>query len=92
MDTGEGKTLTATLAAATAALSGQPVHIVTVNDYLAARDAAAMRPLYEALKAAGVLVRFFDKPGLSDTLRISIGTSEETDTLLGAIDRTRQSS
>lgn len=49
METGEGKTLTATLAAATAALSGMPTHIVTVNDYLAARDAADMRPLYEAL-------------------------------------------
>jgi preprotein translocase subunit SecA len=49
MDTGEGKTLTATLAAATAALAGTPVHIVTVNDYLAHRDAEAMRPLYEAL-------------------------------------------
>ena len=39
MDTGEGKTLTATLPAATAALAGVPVHVVTVNDYLAARDA-----------------------------------------------------
>jgi preprotein translocase subunit SecA len=49
MDTGEGKTLTATLAAATAALAGVPVHVITVNDYLAARDADTMRPLYEAL-------------------------------------------
>ncbi|UOA29110.1 prepilin peptidase [Pseudosulfitobacter sp. DSM 107133] len=49
METGEGKTLTATLAAGTAALAGQPVHIITVNDYLAARDAATMRPLYERL-------------------------------------------
>ncbi len=49
MDTGEGKTLTATLTAATAALSGLPVHVVTVNDYLAQRDAETMTPLYEAL-------------------------------------------
>jgi preprotein translocase subunit SecA len=49
METGEGKTLTATLAAATAALAGIPVHVLTVNEYLVARDAEAMRPLYEAL-------------------------------------------
>lgn len=49
MDTGEGKTLTATLAAGTAALAGVPVHIVTVNDYLAARDAETMGPVYRAL-------------------------------------------
>jgi preprotein translocase subunit SecA len=49
METGEGKTLTATLAAATAALAGRAVHVITVNDYLASRDAAAMRPVYEAL-------------------------------------------
>lgn len=49
MDTGEGKTLTATLPACTAALAGLPVHVVTVNDYLAKRDAALMTALYEAL-------------------------------------------
>ena len=49
MDTGEGKTLTATLPACTAALAGIPVHIVTVNDYLARRDAGLMTPLYQAL-------------------------------------------
>ncbi len=49
MNTGEGKSLTATLAAATAALSGMKVHVVTVNDYLAERDAAHFGPLYEAL-------------------------------------------
>jgi len=49
METGEGKTLTATLPACTAALAGLPVHLVTVNDYLAARDADTMRPVYEAL-------------------------------------------
>lgn len=49
METGEGKTLTATLAAATAALAGLPVHVISVNDYLTARDAENMRPLYEML-------------------------------------------
>jgi len=49
METGEGKTLTATLAAATAALAGRAVHVITVNDYLASRDAEATRPVYEAL-------------------------------------------
>ncbi|GHC30826.1 DEAD/DEAH box helicase [Aidingimonas halophila] len=49
MPTGEGKTLTATLPAATAALTGVPVHVITVNDYLAARDAEAMQPVYRRL-------------------------------------------
>lgn len=49
MHTGEGKTLTATFPACAMALAGVPVHIVTVNDYLAQRDAAAMGPLYQAL-------------------------------------------
>src|SRR5829696_608343 len=49
MKTGEGKTLTATLAAVLNALGGNGVHIVTVNDYLARRDAEWMRPVYEAL-------------------------------------------
>ncbi len=49
METGEGKTLTATLPAATAALAGIPVHIITVNDFLVARDAAWMKPLYDVL-------------------------------------------
>ncbi|MBM9518791.1 preprotein translocase subunit SecA [Desulforhopalus vacuolatus] len=49
MDTGEGKTLTATLAAATAAMARIPVHVVSVNDYLTGRDAETMGPLYRAL-------------------------------------------
>ena len=49
METGEGKTLTATLTAAAAALAGRAVHVITVNDYLAERDAEWMRPVYEAL-------------------------------------------
>ncbi len=49
MRTGEGKTLMCTLAAYLNALSGNGVHIVTVNDYLARRDANWMKPLYESL-------------------------------------------
>lgn len=49
METGEGKTLAATLPACTAALAGVPVHIVTVNDFLVRRDAAWMGPLYRFL-------------------------------------------
>lgn len=49
MQTGEGKTLTATLAVGTAALAGIPAHVVSVNDYLVERDAEQLRPLYEAL-------------------------------------------
>ena len=47
MQTGEGKTLVATLAATAAALSGAGVHVVTVNDYLAERDADSNRALFE---------------------------------------------
>src|SRR5439155_3802037 len=49
MKTGEGKTLTATLPAVLNALAGTGVHIVTVNDYLARRDAEWMLPIYEML-------------------------------------------
>ena len=49
METGEGKTLTATLAASTAALAGIRVHVITVNDYLAQRDAEWMGPIYRGL-------------------------------------------
>jgi preprotein translocase subunit SecA len=49
METGEGKTITATLAAATAAFAGRAVHVITVNDYLAERDAQSMGPVYHAL-------------------------------------------
>lgn len=49
MATGEGKTLAIALAAAVAALAGVPVHVVTANEYLAARDAAQMAPVFGAL-------------------------------------------
>jgi len=49
MKTGEGKTLVATLPVVLNAILGKGVHVVTVNDYLAARDANLMRPIYEFL-------------------------------------------
>ena len=49
METGEGKTLTALLPAITAALMGRPVHVITVNDYLARRDAEQLGSVYAAL-------------------------------------------
>ena len=57
METGEGKTLAAFLAAAVFAVSGRGVHVVTANDYLAGRDAAALRPAFAVLGlSVGVVV------------------------------------
>src|ERR1700704_537728 len=61
MKTGEGKTLVATLPAVLNALAARGVHIVTVNDYLARRDAEWMSPLYRALGlSVGVIVHDLD--------------------------------
>ena len=62
MRTGEGKTLVATLGVYLNALSGKGVHVVTVNDYLARRDANWMRPLYEFLGLAVGVVTPFQPP------------------------------
>ncbi|MFX7918655.1 hypothetical protein ABTK44_20985, partial [Acinetobacter baumannii] len=65
MRTGEGKTLVATLATYLNALPGTGVHVVTVNDYLARRDAEWMGPVYRFLGlTVGVIV-----PNLSDSER-----------------------
>ena len=80
MKTGEGKTLVATLPAVLNALTGRGVHIVTVNDYLARRDAEWMSPIYRALGlTVGVIVH-----DLSDVERraaygadITYGTNNE---------------
>jgi preprotein translocase subunit SecA len=61
MKTGEGKTLVATLPAYLNALTGMGVHIVTVNDYLARRDAEWMGPIYKMLGlSVGVIVHDLD--------------------------------
>ena len=58
MATGEGKTFAAVLPAVVAAWSGRPVHVITVNDYLAKRDAEELRPLYGYLGlSVGVVVQ-----------------------------------
>jgi preprotein translocase subunit SecA len=61
METGEGKTLTATLPACVLALAGVPVHIITVNDYLAQRDAEWMAPIYRVMGlSVGTIVHGLD--------------------------------
>ena len=66
MATGEGKTLVAAVSAATAALAGIPVHVMTSNDYLVERDAEKLRPLYKAL---GLNVDFVTQPMQADRRR-----------------------
>ena len=64
MKTGEGKTLTATLAVFLNSLAGTPVHLVTVNDYLARRDAEWMGPIYEALGVSVGVIQSQDDPAV----------------------------
>ena len=66
MRTGEGKTLTATLAVFLNTLAGKSVHVVTVNDYLARRDAEWMTPLYEALGVTVGVIQDTDLPDHQD--------------------------
>ncbi|MFE8095742.1 DEAD/DEAH box helicase, partial [Bacillus toyonensis] len=56
MKTGEGKTLVATLPVYLNALSGEGVHVVTVNDYLATRDLGIMKPLYDYLQLSSSVI------------------------------------
>ena len=56
MATGEGKTIAIALAAATAALAGAPVHVVTSNDYLAERDANALKRFYASLHLRAAVI------------------------------------
>ncbi len=64
LDTGEGKTLAVALAACIAGLAGVPTHVVTVNDYLAERDAATMGPLFAQLGLGLGLVHGGQPPSL----------------------------
>ena len=80
MRTGEGKTLVATLAAYLNALPGAGVHVVTVNDYLAARDAEWMGRLYSFLGlTVGTVVSTLDGPARRDAYGadITYGTNNE---------------
>jgi len=73
MATGEGKTLTATPAAIVAALSGKPVHVVTVNDYLAGRDAEETAPLYDFFGlTVGVIDSDMEPPARRDAYACDI--------------------
>ena len=71
MRTGEGKTLVATLAAYLNALSGNSVHVITVNDYLAKRDAEWMAPLYSALDMSIGIIQSFQGPDTPSSFVIS---------------------
>ena len=80
MRTGEGKTLVATLAAYLNALPGRGVHVITVNDYLAKRDAEWMGKLYEALGlSVGVVLSGLDSAERKAAYRadITYGTNNE---------------
>lgn len=80
MRTGEGKTLMSTLATYLNALSGKGVHIVTVNDYLAKRDAAWMQPVYDFLGlTVGVNLTGMDHAAKQDAYAkdITYGTNNE---------------
>lgn len=80
MHTGEGKTLTETLPAYLNALSGKGVHVITVNDYLAKRDAEWMRPIYEFLGlTVGVILSEQDREDKKRAYQadITYGTNNE---------------
>ncbi|ARU89680.1 preprotein translocase subunit SecA [Pseudomonas sp. M30-35] len=80
MRTGEGKTLVATLAVYLNALAGKGVHVVTVNDYLARRDANWMRPLYEFLGlSVGIVTPFMppEEKRIAYASDITYGTNNE---------------
>src|SRR4051794_907717 len=80
MRTGEGKTLTATLPVVLNALSGQGVHLVTVNDYLARRDAEWMSPIYNALGiTVGVLQNMqpYEEKQAAYAADVTYGTNSE---------------
>jgi preprotein translocase subunit SecA len=73
METGEGKTLTATLPACAAAMAGIPVHVITVNDYLARRDAEWMKPIYEAFGlSVGVITHGMSSESRQNAYRCDI--------------------
>ncbi len=80
MRTGEGKTLTATSAVVLNALAGRGVHLVTVNDYLARRDALWMKPLYDLLGlSVGILYNMqpYEEKRLAYAADITYGTNSE---------------
>src|SRR3984957_5394587 len=80
MRTGEGKTLTATTAVVLNALPGRGVHVVTVNDYLARRDALWMKPIYDMLgMSVGIrqTMQSYEDKQLAYACDITYGTNSE---------------
>jgi preprotein translocase subunit SecA len=80
MRTGEGKTLTATLAVVLNSLPGRGVHVVTVNDYLARRDAMWMKPIYDLLGVSvGVLQNMqpYEEKRAAYAADVTYGTNSE---------------
>jgi len=80
MKTGEGKTLTATLAVVLNSLAGRGVHVVTVNDYLARRDAMWMKPIYDMLGVSvGVLQNMqpYEEKRAAYAADVTYGTNSE---------------
>src|SRR2546423_14956379 len=80
MKTGEGKTLTATLAVVLNSLGGRGVHLVTVNDYLARRDAMWMKPIYDMLGVSvGVLQNMqpYEEKRAAYAADVTYGTNSE---------------
>ncbi|MDA9091266.1 preprotein translocase subunit SecA [Porticoccaceae bacterium] len=71
MRTGEGKTLVATLAAYLNALPADGVHVITVNDYLARRDAQWMAPLYQALGMSIGVIQSYQGPDSPNSFRLN---------------------
>jgi preprotein translocase subunit SecA len=99
MKTGEGKTLTATLSVFLNTLAGDSVHVVTVNDYLARRDAEWIGPLYEALGVKVGVIQDTDLPDHGDRRHaayaadVTYGTNSEfgfdylRDNMAGSLDQ-----
>jgi preprotein translocase subunit SecA len=77
MRTGEGKTLVATLAAYLNALSGRGVHVITVNDYLAKRDAEWMAPLYTALGLSVGVIQSYQGVDTPCSFRIDVDSDQQ---------------
>jgi preprotein translocase subunit SecA len=99
MKTGEGKTLAATLPIFLNSLGGESVHLVTVNDYLARRDADWMRPIYDSLGVnVGVIQNMqpYDEKRLAYQADVTYGTNSEfgfdylRDNMAGALEEVVQ--
>ena len=94
MATGEGKTLAVAAAAAAAGLTGMPVHVITANDYLVARDAASLQPVYSLLGlSVGAVTQDMSPPQRRDAYACDIAycTAKELvfDYLRDGLGRTR---